>query len=290
MAIKELFFEGKTIEAAVEAAAAELGEDKDLLSYVVEETPTKGFLGFGATPAKIKVEITVPDPKPEKKKPAPAWEPEKIAKKDKKPAEKKAEKKPAEKKAEPKKATITPAMLEPEKINKKEEKKPAAPLFPEVEKKPVDDENSKKIIEFLNGLLVHIGAEEDSAVKVELGEDDHYYVEVSGAKMGVLIGRRGETLDAAQYLCSLVINKGNNDKLRVTIDTENYRAKRIKTLQSLAEKNAEKAIKYKRNITMEPMSPYERRIIHAALNGRDRISTFSVGSEPKRRVVVSYKK
>lgn len=277
MAIKELFFEGKTIEAAVEAAAAELGEDKDLLSYVVEETPTKGFLGFGATPAKIKVEITVPDPKPEKKaakKPAekkeekkpviPAWEPEKIAKKDKKPAEKKSE--------------------------KKVEKKPAAPLFPEVEKKPVDDENSKKIIEFLSGLLVHIGAEEDSAIKVELGEDDHYYVEVSGAKMGVLIGRRGETLDAAQYLCSLVINKGNNDKLRVTLDTENYRAKRIKTLQNLAEKNAEKAIKYKRNITMEPMSPYERRIIHAALNGREGISTFSVGSEPKRRVVVSYKK
>ena len=280
MAIKELFFEGKTIEAAVEAAAAELGEDKDLLSYVVEETPTKGFLGFGATPAKIKVEITVADPKPEKKakkaaekkeekteakKPAiPAWEPEKLAKKDKKPAVKKEEKKP--------------------------EKKPVAPLFPEVEKKPVDDENSKKIIEFLSGLLVHIGAEEESAVRVELGEDDHYYVEVSGAKMGVLIGRRGETLDAAQYLCSLVINKGKNDKLRVTLDTENYRAKRIKTLQNLAEKNAEKAIKYKRNITMEPMSPYERRIIHAALTDREGISTFSVGSEPKRRVVVSYKK
>ncbi len=278
MAIKELFFEGKTIEAAVEAAAAELGEDKDLLSYVVEETPTKGFLGFGATPAKIKVEITVADPKPEKKaakkpaekkdenKPAiPAWEPEKIAKKD--------NKKPVEKKAE-----------------KKVEKKPAAPLFPEVEKKPVDDENAKMITEFLSGLLVHIGAEEDSAIKVELGEDDHYYVEVSGAKMGVLIGRRGETLDAAQYLCSLVINKGKNDKLRVTLDTENYRAKRIKTLQNLAEKNAEKAIKYKRNITMEPMSPYERRIIHAALTGKDGITTFSVGSEPKRRVVVSYKK
>ncbi len=270
MAIKELFYEGKTIEAAVEAAAAELGEDKDLLSYVVEETPTKGFLGIGATLAKIKVEITVPDVKVEKKaepKKAPtipAWEPEKLAKK---------EKKPAEKKAAP-----------------KEEKKPAAPLFPEVEKKPVDDDNAKKIIEFLSGLLVHIGADEESAIKVELGEDDHYYVEVSGAKMGVLIGRRGETLDAAQYLCSLVINKGKNEKLRVTLDTENYRAKRIRTLQNLAEKNAEKAIKYKRNITMEPMSPYERRIIHATLTERENITTFSVGSEPKRRVVVSYKK
>lgn len=280
MAIKELFFEAKTIEAAVEKAALELGEDKDLLSYTVEETPSKGIFGIGATLAKIKVEIEVADepkkeePKkeaPKKEVKIPAWEPEKLSGKGKKSektekTEKKADKKPA-KKAEP------------------------IILDPEVEKKPVDDENSKKIVEFLQGLLVHIGAEEDSAVKVELGEEDHYYVEVSGAKMGVLIGRRGETLDAAQYLCGLVINKGRNgEKLRVTIDTENYRAKRIRTLQSLAEKNAEKALKYKRNITMEPMSPYERRIIHATLTGRENITTFSVGSEPKRRVVVSYKK
>lgn len=278
MAIKELYFEAKTIEAAVEKAAEELNEDKDLLSYTVEETPSKGIFGIGATLAKIKVEIEVegeeePAPKEEKKAaPAiPAWEPEKLSGgKNKKQGEKKGEKK--EKKAE-KKAS------------------PAAPLFPEVEKKPVDDENSQKLIDFMTGLLRQIGAEEEAAVKVELGEENHYYVEASGAKMGVLIGRRGETLDAAQYLCSLVINKGRNgEKLRVTLDTENYRAKRIRTLQALAEKNAEKAIKYKRNITMEPMSPYERRIIHAALNGMENITTFSVGSEPKRRVVVSYKK
>ncbi|MBQ6823631.1 MAG: Jag N-terminal domain-containing protein [Clostridia bacterium] len=279
MAIKELFFEAKTIDEAVEKAALELNQDKDLLSYTVEETPKKGFLGIGTILAKIRVEIEVADepkkaePKKEPKKEAkiPAWEPEKLSggknKKNADKPEKKAEKKPA-KKAEP-----------------------AAPVLPEVEKKPVDDENSKKIIEFMMGLLPHIGAEEDAAVKVELGEDDHYYVEVSGAKMGVLIGRRGETLDAAQYLCGLVLNKGRNgEKIRVTLDTENYRAKRIKTLQNLADKNAEKALKYKRNITMEPMSPYERRIIHAALTGREHITTFSVGSEPKRRVVVSYKK
>lgn len=278
MATKELFFEGKTIEAAVETAALELNEDKDLLSYTVEETPSKGFLGIGGTLAKIKVEVEVAEeeipaekPAPKKEVKIPAWEPEKLSGKGKK-----AENKP-EKKQE-----------------KKEKKAPAvAPeaIIPPVEKKLVDDEISKKIVEFISGLLVHIGAEEDSAVKVELGEEDHYYAEVSGAKMGVLIGRRGETLDAAQYLCGLVINKGRSgDKLRVTIDTENYRAKRIRTLQNLAEKNAEKALKYKRNITMEPMSPYERRIIHATLTGRDNITTFSVGSEPKRRVVVSYKK
>ncbi len=263
MAKKELFFEGKTIEAAVEAAALALGEDKDLLDYTVEETPSKGIFGIGATPAKIKVEVTVAD-EPKKEVKIPAWEPEKLSKKGKK-TEKKAEK---------------PAKTEP-----------AAPLLPEVEKKPVDDDNSKAIINFLTGLLVHIGADQDSAVKVEIGEDGHYYAEVSGAKMGVLIGRRGETLDAAQYLCGLVLNKGNDgEKLRVTIDTENYRAKRIRTLQALADRTADKAIKYKRNITMDPMSPYERRVIHAALTGKEHITTFSVGSEPKRRVVVSYKK
>ena len=278
MAIKELFFEGKTIEAAVEKAAEELHEDKDLLSYTVEETPAKGIFGIGATLAKIKVEVEVEEeeikeePKAEAKAEIkiPAWEPEKLSGgKNKKPAEKK----------------------ETKKKEKKEPTEPAAPLFPEVEKKPVDDENSKKIIDFMMGLLTQIGAEEEAAVKVEIGEEGHYYVEASGAKMGVLIGRRGETLDAAQYLCTLVINKGRSgDKYRVTLDTENYRAKRIRTLTNLAEKNAEKAIKYKRNITMEPMSPYERRIIHAALNGKENITTFSVGSEPKRRVVVSYKK
>jgi len=267
MAIKELYFEGKTIEAAVEAAALELGEDKDLLDYTVEETPSKGIFGIGATPAKIKVEIRVADEKPAPKKAPkkmPTWEPEKLSKKDKKPENKE---------------------------KKVEKKAPVAPILPEVEKKPVDDENSKAIINFLSGLLVHIGAEEDSAVKVEIDQDGHYYAEVSGANMGVLIGRRGETLDAAQYLCGLVLNKGNDgDKMRVTIDTENYRAKRVRTLQSLAARTAEKALKYKRNITMEPMSPYERRIIHAALTGKEHITTFSVGTEPKRRVVVSYKK
>lgn len=285
MAIKELFFEGKTIDAAVEKAAAELGEDKDLLSYTVEETPTKGIFGIGATPAKIKVEIEVDEPA---EAPAPAAG-EKIAKKSPKPKE---EKKPAEKPAAPPKAHDIPAW-QPEKLSggkETPEEAPAVPLIPEVEKTPVDDEVSKQIIAFVQGLLTHIGADENSAVAVSIGEENHYYAEVSGARMGILIGRRGETLDAAQYLCGLVINKGRSEKLRVTLDTENYRAKRIRTLQKLAEKSAEKAIKYKRNITMEPMSPYERRIIHATLTGRPQITTFSVGSEPNRKVVVSYKR
>lgn len=270
MAMKELFFEGKTIEAAVEKAAEELGQDKDLLSYTVEETPTKGIFGIGATPAKIRVEIEIEDAeepvKAEREQPVkiPQWEPEKLLKKEKKQQGK----------------APRPEV---------ETNRAAAPQ-PEMEKHPVDDAVSRQITAFISGLLPHIGAAENSAVKVERGEEDHYFVEVSGSKMGVLIGRRGETLDAVQYLCGLVVNKGRSEKIRITVDTENYRAKRVKTLESLARKNAEKAIKYKRNITMEPMSPYERRIIHAALTDRPHITTYSVGSEPRRRVVVSYKK
>ena len=281
MAIKELFFEGKTIDLAVEAAAAALGEDKDLLIYTVEETPTKGFLGIGATNAKIKVEQEVPDeeaPAEKNKKPEiPAWEPEKLSGKGAKAAgESKKSDGPARENRKPRKEAP---------VSKK-----AVSLEPPVEKNPVDDAVSQKLTSFLTGLLKQIGAEEESAVKVELGEENHYYAEVSGAKMGVLIGRRGETLDAVQYLCSLVVNKGTEEKIRVTVDTENYRSKRIRTLENLADRTAEKAMKYRRNITMEPMNPYERRVIHAALTGREHITTYSVGSEPKRRVVVSYKK
>ncbi len=284
MAIKELFFEGKTIEAAVEKAAAELGQDKDLLSYTVEETPTKGIFGIGATLAKIRVEMNVPEEKKQsvqknaEQKEAPEaaskWEPEKLSKKSPKEQGRKenVEKKEVRESTEIK--VINPAPV----------------AVDAVEKKPVEDEVAQQLIVFVKGLLGYIGADEGGGVRVFIGEPDHYYVEVSGSKMGVLIGRRGETLDAVQYLCMLVINKGRNEKLRVTLDTEHYRAKRVKTLENLAEKNAEKALKYKRNITMEPMSPYERRIIHAALTDREHITTFSVGSEPKRRVVVSYKK
>ena len=115
-----------------------------------------------------------------------------------------------------------------------------------------------------------------------------YEVDVSGEKMGVLIGRRGETLDAMQYLSSLIVNRKFDKKIKVVLDTENYRAKRVAALETLAAKTADKAVRYRKNITLEPMSPYERRVIHAALTGKEHITTFSVGSEPKRKVVVSY--
>lgn len=267
MATKELFFEGKTLDAALETAAAELGADKDLLTYELVQAPTKGLFGLGGTKAKIKVEVEVPD--------APKAEP-------------KAEKP----KAQPAKM---PANFEPEKISKKQPKEKKAekpvksePIVFERKLTPVEegDEDAKKIEAFILGLLEKLEIT-DGSVTVSYDESGDYFAEVAGSKMGVIIGRRGETLDAVQYLTNLVVTRGKEKK--VIIDSENYRAKRITTIVNLANKTADKAIKYKKNQSLEPMSAYERRIIHTALADREHIATHSVGSEPKRKVVITYK-
>ncbi|MEW6172994.1 MAG: RNA-binding cell elongation regulator Jag/EloR [Bacillota bacterium] len=115
-------------------------------------------------------------------------------------------------------------------------------------------------------------------------------IEISGEKLGVLIGRRGETLNALQYLVSLAINRGDEGKKRVQIDVGGYRKKREETLQELAHKLAEKAKRRGRNVVLEPMNPQERRVIHMALKGREDIYTFSEGEEPYRKIVISPRK
>lgn len=266
MATKELFFEGKTLDLALEKAAAELGESKDMLSYEVTRTATKGIFGIGATTAQIKISIEVSDeeikPNPVKKevKLPEGFVPEKISKKQK----------PAENKAPVKSEPVTVA-------------KTLTPVSD-------DDVIAKKVTEFILGLLEKLEIT-NGKVAVSLDEDGNYYANIEGSKMGVLIGRRGETLDAVQYLTNLAVNRGKDKdgKVKVVLDSENYRAKRIATLEALANKTADKAVKYKRNQSFEPMGAYERRIIHAALTGREHISTYSVGSEPRRKVIVAYK-
>ena len=108
--------------------------------------------------------------------------------------------------------------------------------------------------------------------------------------MGIVIGRRGETLDALQYLTSVIVNKNSNDYIKVTVDTENYRAKREETLIRLANKVAEKVVKNGRNMTLEPMNPFERRIIHSSLQENEDVTTYSIGEEPNRKVVVALEK
>jgi predicted RNA-binding protein Jag len=140
---------------------------------------------------------------------------------------------------------------------------------------------------FLNGLLEHM----DSAAEVKVYESEkgRYKVFLEGEKLGALIGRRGETLDAIQQLTNYSINRGSEkNRARVQVDAENYREKREQSLERLAEKVAGKVTKYRRNVTLEPMNAYERHVIHTALQDTPSVTTFSIGTEPNRRVVVSY--
>lgn len=122
-----------------------------------------------------------------------------------------------------------------------------------------------------------------------LEEDESLLLKIKGKDIGIIIGRRGETLDSLQYLTSLVVNKNEDDYKRVVIDIENYRQKREETLVKLADRLAEKVIKYKKPVTLEPMNPYERRIIHSSLQNNRYVETYSTGDEPNRKVVITLK-
>lgn len=176
---------------------------------------------------------------------------------------------------------------------------PAAPVQPEKKPEPrpqprpqpkpeqsVLDDNARRITEFLTGLLEHM----DSPAQVQVTETEkgRYSVVLEGQKLGQLIGRRGETLDAIQQLTNYAVNSGREKRIRVHVDAENYRAKREQSLESLARKVAAKVTRYRRSVTLEPMNAYERHVIHAALQDVPGVNTYSIGSEPNRRVVVSY--
>ena len=149
------------------------------------------------------------------------------------------------------------------------------------------DSTEKRAVKFLDGLFAILGEE----VKVDTKQSgDELAVELSGPDMGMVIGKRGETLDALQHLTSLVVNRGDMDFVKVSLDTENYREKRVKALQSLALKLASKVVKTGRNTSLEPMNAYERRIIHATLQDHDAVTTYSVGQGVKRKVVIALKR
>lgn len=138
---------------------------------------------------------------------------------------------------------------------------------------------------FVDGLLERMGI--DGRAYPSENEDGQIILDIRGDDMGAVIGRRGDTLDAIQYLTSLTINRGREDHIRIAIDTEGYRAKREESLQRLARKMAAKVLKYHKNMTLEPMNPYERRIIHATLQDYKGVTTYSTGMEPNRRVVIA---
>ena len=140
--------------------------------------------------------------------------------------------------------------------------------------------------EFLSKVLSYIC--DDAHVEEKMGEDGFVSLEIVGPNLGGIIGRRGETLDALQHLTNLACNRKSADKKRISLDAENYRAKRSESLDRFARRAASQVLKYKRNKALEPMNAYERHIVHVALQGMENISTSSVGVEPNRRVVINY--
>ena len=294
--IKFIDVTGKTEDEAIHSALAQLGMDRDDVSVEILERAKSGFLGIGSAPARVRVSYD--DGKAEEAV---------------KPAEKPAAPKP-EKKVEPSAAPKAVPMYAPEVLQKKEpraakeersgrpareERREHAPRAERAERpapqpKPIvdlgeecRDEKSEQIRSFLKGLLEHM----DSAAEIKIYESEkgRYKVYLEGEKLGALIGRRGETLDAIQQLTNYSINRGSEkNRVRVQVDAENYREKREQSLERLAEKVAGKVTKYRRNVTLEPMNAYERHVIHTALQDTPGVTTFSIGTEPNRRVVVSY--
>ena len=165
---------------------------------------------------------------------------------------------------------------------------PAAPAKAAAAAVVDENEDYAEIRRFLTGLLERMGVTAD--IEISPRENGGVNVNLSGSGMGAIIGRRGETLDAIQHLTNYVVNRGSEKRLHISVDAECYRSKREESLTRLAEKMAEKAIKYKRSMALEPMNAYERHVIHTALQNYEGVTTSSTGVEPNRRVVVSYVK
>ncbi len=256
---KSVEFTGKNEEAAIAAALEELGLAREDISVEVLELAKPGFLGIGGTPAKVKVTYEGPDEPeaaPAVEDVAQAPEAEKTAYAPVQAAEEPA----ADVAAEKTEIVVTPV--------------------------PAGDEKAARIAEFLTGLLEKMGV--DAAPQIGVDAEGNYQVELVGQDLGAVIGRRGETLDAIQQLTGYAINRGETRRVRVRIDAEGYRAKREETLARTANRVADKVIRTRRNFTLEPMNAYERHVVHTALQGREDITTYSVGAEPNRRTVIAY--
>ena len=275
---------GKTEDEALRKGLEQLGMDRDDVSVSILERAKTGFLGIGATPARIRItygpeeaDVAAPaevkiipetpaTPKAEPKTAVPA-----------KPAAPKADKPRQDRQSRPDRSDRP----------RPEKKERPAPVAPAIDLPECDDDNAKRIIAFVSGLLQHM----DSAAEVKVYEVEkgRYKVILVGERLGQLIGHRGETLDAIQQLTNYAINTGSDSKrVRVQMDAENYRARREQSLESLARKVATKVQKYRRSVTLEPMNAYERHVIHAALQDVPGVNTRCPSPTAATSVVVSY--
>ena len=261
----------KTLDDAITEALVQLGVTSDRLDYIVVEKGSEGFLGIGRKQAVIKarrkreekpVEETVEESKVETP-----------VKEEVKP-EKKTEKKPA------KEHSHTKKNVREEKPEVKSEPKK------EVELAKVEPQTIETCEKFIYDVMNAMGMDDVKVTSV-VDEEGALSINMEGSNMGILIGKRGQTLDSLQYLTNRVANKMQDGYVRVKLDTEDYRRRRKETLENLAKNIASKVKRTRKTVSLEPMNPYERRIIHSALQSDPAVSTHSEGEEPYRRVVVT---
>lgn len=272
---------GVDVEEAVKLALMDLKVSRDDVEVIVLEEPSKGFFGIGSKLAKVRVEIK----KKEEEKPQEPVVSESSAKKEIRNDQPQA--KEHKEKKEHKGSKKNKNRKDHKGPEKKEKKKEASLNIEVVNKEELKDVEEHQALDFLKEVTEKMGLSLEFSVKV--GEDV-VYIEMGGKDSGTVIGKRGQTLDAIQYLTSLVINKDSEKYIKVVVDAENYRAKRQKTLEQLANRLAAKVIKTKKYVRLEPMNPYERKVIHATLQHNPNIITRSEGEEPYRRVVIELKK
>lgn len=271
---------GQSVEDAVQLALQDLKLTIDEVEVTVLEEPTKGFLGLGAKLAKVRVEKKVAA-KPEK---APAPEPKKENRFEhfEKPA--KAETKEREtKESRPERRPER----RPEKKNIAKKEKKIEKIEPQAKPEDCIPVTDHAAITFLREVIDSMGL--DLTITACMN-DECIFLDIDGKDSGTMIGKRGATLDAIQYLTSLVVNKNKEKYMRVVVDAENYRAKREKTLQQLANRLADKVVRTKKSVRLEPMNPYERKVIHATLQNSPQVVTRSEGEEPYRRIIIELTK
>ena len=278
----------KTVQDAILEASLQLETFRDNIEYEVIEEGSSGFFGIGGKKAVIKArkKVAVEDILREESKEESSKKAEKKEfKKEKKEAKKEFKKEKKELKEEIKEETqevsVDAEEVIPEEKEERKERKVAI-LTPE-EQEEAKGKAEKFLKDVFASIEMEVGVETDYA-------DEVLNVELSGDDMGVLIGKRGQTLDSLQYLTSLVVNKGKSGYTRVKVDTENYRSRRKDTLENLAKNIAFKVKRTRRPVFLEPMNPYERRIIHSALQNDPYVTTHSEGEEPYRKVVVTLKR
>lgn len=282
---------GTDVDTAVDLALDELKTTRDKVDVEILEEPSRGFFGIGSKLALVRVKIKEEPKKEESKKENPRKSEPKKAKKIDKQRNKKIVDKPEEKsntkdafaQDDKKREPVNNDVLKEEKKNIKNKDTSSIDVIL-ADKVPYPEENIA--VPFLKDVTEKMGLDlEFTPYKA----NDYLFIDISGKDTGTIIGKRGQTLDSIQYLTNLVLNKNEEEYQRVILDAENYRSKREKTLEQLAHRLAGKVMRTGRTQKLEPMNPYERKIIHTALQDDSRVTTRSEGKDPYRRVIVELK-